>query len=217
MRRIDELHLEHPFAGAGCCATCWPRRRRGRPPACRDADEAHGHRGDLSPAEHVEARAGPQDLSVSAARPDGRAAEPGLGDGHHLHPDGARLRLSRRRRRLVQPAGAGASGVDHDGGRLLRRGAGGGAGQTRQAGDLQHRSGQPVHRDGLHRRPREERDRHQHGRQGRLARQRLRRAAVEIGQVRGGLPPGLRHRRRGARLDRPISRLLQSSTPAFEP
>ena len=22
MRRIDELHLEHPFMGAGCCATC---------------------------------------------------------------------------------------------------------------------------------------------------------------------------------------------------
>ena len=21
MRRIDELHLEYPFAGAGCCAT----------------------------------------------------------------------------------------------------------------------------------------------------------------------------------------------------
>ena len=22
MRRIDELHLDYPFAGAGCCATC---------------------------------------------------------------------------------------------------------------------------------------------------------------------------------------------------
>jgi putative transposase len=22
MRRIDELHLNYPFAGAGCCATC---------------------------------------------------------------------------------------------------------------------------------------------------------------------------------------------------
>jgi hypothetical protein len=42
--------------------------------------------------------------------------------------------------------------VDHDGGGFLRRGAGGGLGQTRQAGDLQHRSGQPVHQRGLHRR-----------------------------------------------------------------
>ena len=38
------------------------------------------------------------------------------------------------------------------------------------------------------------RDRHQHGRQGRLARQRLRRAALAIGQIRGGLPPRLRQR-----------------------
>ena len=29
MRRIDELHLEFPFAGRGCCATCWlPRGAR---------------------------------------------------------------------------------------------------------------------------------------------------------------------------------------------
>ncbi|MGY3464696.1 transposase InsO family protein [Bradyrhizobium sp. LM6.11] len=42
----------------------------------------------------------------------------------------------------------------------------------------QHRPGQPVHRGGLHRRPRQPRHRDQHGRQGRLARQRLRRAAM---------------------------------------
>src|SRR3954467_12654335 len=61
-------------------------------------------------------------------------------------------------------------------------------GPPRQAGDLRHRSGQPVHRRGLHRRADQERDRHQHGRQRCLARQRLRRAALAIGQVRGGLP-----------------------------
>ena len=37
------------------------------------------------------------------------------------------------------------------------------------------------------------RDRHQHGRQGRLARQRLRRAALAVGQIRGGLSASLRH------------------------
>jgi putative transposase len=77
--------------------------------------------------------------------------------------------------------------------------------------------GKPVHQRGVHRRPREEPDRHQHGRQRRLARQCVRRAAVEIGEVRGGLPQGLRHRRRGARFAEPVSRLLQSSTPPFEP
>ena len=53
MRRIDELHLERPFAGAACCAISGPRGHCGRPPACRDPDEAHGNRGDLSPSEHV--------------------------------------------------------------------------------------------------------------------------------------------------------------------
>ena len=111
MRRIDELHLERPFAGSRMLRDFLNREGvDDRPPPCRHADEAHGDRGDLSPAEHVETRAGPQDLSLSAARREGRAAEPGLGDGHHLYPDGARLRLSRRRRRLVQPARALAIG-----------------------------------------------------------------------------------------------------------
>ena len=50
----------------------------------RDTDEAHGHRGDLPPSEHLEVGAGAQDLPVSAAEPGSDAAEPGLGDGHHL-------------------------------------------------------------------------------------------------------------------------------------
>src|SRR4051794_38857039 len=77
--------------------------------------------------------------------------------------------------------------------------------------------GSPVHRRGLHRCADQERDRHQHGRQGRLARQRLRRAALAIGQVRGGPPQGLRHGRRGPRLDRPVSQLLQYPQTALEP
>ncbi len=76
-----------------------------------------------------------------------------------------------RRRRLVQQARAFSSRVDHDGGRLLRRSAGGGSGEIRAAGDLQHRSRLAIHRRGLHRRPSQGRRRHQHGRQGLLARQ----------------------------------------------
>jgi putative transposase len=37
------------------------------------------------------------------------------------------------------------------------------------------------------------------------------------GEVRGGLPQGLRHRRRSARFAEPVPRLFQSSTPPFEP
>ena len=72
-------------------------------------------------------------------------------------------------------------------------------GSPRQAGDLQHRSGQPVHRRGIHRRADQERHRHQHGRQGRLAGQRLRRAAVAQRQIRGGVSAGLRQRQSEAR------------------
>ena len=87
----------------------------------------------------------------------------------------------------------------------------------RQAGYLQHGSGQPVHRRGIHWRADQKRDRHQHGRQGRLARQRLRRAAVAQRQIRGGVSQSLRHRVRGARIDRALPRLLQSPPAAFEP
>src|ERR1019366_4981418 len=41
------------------------RRRQDRTPARRDVDEAHGDQGDLSQAEHIEADARAQDLSVS--------------------------------------------------------------------------------------------------------------------------------------------------------
>ena len=67
------------------------------------------------------------------------------------------------------------------------RDAGGCIGEARQAGDLQHGSRLAVHRRSIHRRADRKRDRHQHGRQGRLARQRLRRAAVAQRQIRGGV------------------------------
>jgi hypothetical protein len=41
-------------------------------------------------------------LPVSPAQRAGHQAQPGLGDGPHLHPHGAGLCLSRGRRRLVQ-------------------------------------------------------------------------------------------------------------------
>ena len=61
---------------------------------------------------------------------------------------------------------------------------------------------------GLHRRARRQRHRDQHGRQGGLARQRLRRAAVAQRQIRGGVSARLRQRQRGPRFDRPLPGLL---------
>ena len=70
---------------------------------------------------------------------------------------------------------------------------------------------------GLHRPVARQRHRDQHGWQGRMARQRVRRAALALGQIRRGLSASLRQRRRGARVDRPVSGLLQPQAPAFEP
>src|SRR5437660_12897056 len=68
MRHLDRLHLEFSFAGSrmlrGLLAL---QRGQDRPPACQDAHAADGDRGALSPFPHHQARARPQDLSVSAA------------------------------------------------------------------------------------------------------------------------------------------------------
>ena len=57
----------------------------------------------------------------------------------------------------------------------------------------------------------------QHGRQGRLAGQRVRRAAVAQRQIRGGVSAGLRQRQRSPRFDRPLPELLQWPPTTFEP
>src|ERR1700760_4963552 len=77
-----------------------------------------------------------------------------------------------------------------------------------QAADSQHRSRQPVRRRGVHCRADQKRDRHQYGWQGRLARQRVRRAALAQRQIRGGVSAGLRRRQRRPRFDRSLLGLL---------
>ena len=108
MRRMDELHLDYPVRGQPDAA---------RSPAWRGLAIGRLHVATLMKRMGIEAiyrkpntsQAGAraQDLSLSAAQAAGRPAESGLGHGHYLHPDGARLRLSRRRGRLVQPPGSG--------------------------------------------------------------------------------------------------------------
>ena len=209
MRRLDRLHLEFPFAGS--------RMLRGLLAAegfkvgrrhVKTLMQRMGIEAALSPSAH-QARARPRGLSVPAARPDDRAAEPSVGDGHHLHPDGAWLRLSGCGARLVQSPGAVVAAVDYHGSGVLHRDVAGRFGTSRQAGHLQHRPGLAVHRGDLHRRARRQRHCDQHGRQGRLARQRVRRAAVAQRQIRGGLSARLRQRVGRPRLDRPLLRLLQ--------
>jgi hypothetical protein len=67
-----------------------------------------------------------------------QAAEPDSGDGHHLHPDGARLRLSDGGARLVRPPHGVMAAVDHNGRhsakRRFKETPQDGAGSSRQAG-----------------------------------------------------------------------------------
>jgi transposase InsO family protein len=82
-------------------------------------------------------------------------------------------------------------------------------------GDHEHRPGQPIHQCGLHWLASGAQHSGQHGWQGLLAGQRLRRTPLEIGQVRGDLPARLRHRFRGPAGAGPLFRFLQSPSPAL--
>ena len=120
MRRIDELHLDYPFAGSRMLRDLL----RGEGIAIggsglRD-DAADGHRGDLPPAAYVKPQTDTRFFLICCAA-GGRAGEPGVGHGHHLHSDGSRLCLPGCGGGLVQPAGARLAGVDHAGGRVLPR------------------------------------------------------------------------------------------------
>ena len=75
----------------------WRDQLFSRASACGHADEADGHRGDLPPSEYLEAGTGTQNLPVTIQERSDPATQSGLGNGHYLHPHGARLRLSDRR------------------------------------------------------------------------------------------------------------------------
>ena len=114
MRRLDRLHLEFPFAGSRMlrgllvAEGCEIGRRHVKTLMRRMGIEALYRRPRTTKPEP-----GHKNLPVSAARLGDHATESGVGDGHHLHPDGARLRLSGRGTRLVQPQGAVLAAVDH--------------------------------------------------------------------------------------------------------
>jgi putative transposase len=89
MRRIDELHLDYPFAGS--------RMLQGLLKAeGLAAGRLHiatlmkkmGIEAIYRPSEHLQTSAGPQGLSLSPAQAGGHQTQSGLGNGHHLHSDG---------------------------------------------------------------------------------------------------------------------------------
>src|SRR4051812_34271762 len=154
MRRMDQLHLDFPFAGSRMLRDLLNAEgveigRQHVATLMKRMGIAAIHRRPNTSKPAPGHKIYPYLLrNVPITRPDqvwamdiDHQARPGLGDGHHLRSDGARLRLPRRGHRLVQPQGSRLAAVDHDGGGVLCRGRGRGSGPPWQAGDLQYRSG----------------------------------------------------------------------------
>src|SRR5271163_2448572 len=167
MRRIDELHLERPFAGSRMLRDFLERE-----------GVAVGRR-------HVATLM--RRMGVEAIYRRRNSSKPA--PGHKIYPYLLRgVKVERPNQVWATdityiPMARGfvylVAVVDWFT-RRVHRGAGGGYRQTWQTGNFQLRPGQSIHRRGVHRRLARERDRHQHGRQGLLARQCFRRAALEI-------------------------------------
>src|SRR5476651_329158 len=101
MRRIDALHLDYPFAGSRMLRDLLRgegvgigRQRVARMMKRMGIEALYRKPNTSKPAPGHKIYPYLLHLPVPAARRGGRAAQPGVGDGHHLHPDGARLRLS---------------------------------------------------------------------------------------------------------------------------
>src|SRR5215211_3694064 len=192
-------------------------RLRGRPQAGATADGEDGPDADLPAPTHDGAAPRASGLSLPAAGPGGRAAEPGLVRGHHLPADAPRPPLPGRGDGLGDAQGAVLAGVEHPRRGVLPRSPGRGAGTVRPPRDLQYRPGQPVHLAALHRRAAAGRGADLHGRPRPLDGQRVHRAAVAQPEVRVCLPACLRDRLRVAGRVVELDRLLQCQTPPLRP
>ena len=174
LRRIDELFTAWPFLGSRRITALL--RAEGRAVNRKRVQRLMRWMGiaALGPKPRTTKPApGHKNLPVFASGFADRAAEPGLGGGHHLRPDRPRLLVSGGDHGLAEPGGAGLAVVEHDGRVVLRFRAGRSAEAVRQAGDLQHRSGEPIHQRGVHRHAARGRDQSVDGRARAVAGQRV--------------------------------------------
>ena len=117
MRRIDELHLEHPFMGARMLRDQLAReglyagRRHIRTLMLRMGIEALAPQPGTS-----KAAAGNKIYPYLLRQAPHHPHQPGLGLGHDLHSHGQRLCLSHSRRGRGQPPGIDPQGSHHAGG-----------------------------------------------------------------------------------------------------
>jgi hypothetical protein len=191
MRRIDELHLAAPFAGARMLRDLLRReglkigRKRVRTMMGR------GHRRAVPQTPHQPATSRPQGLSLSPAPSRDPSSESRVGGGYHVPSDGTWVCVSLRGDGLGESPSVGVATVEHADDRLLSRRGPGSPDPLWHAGDLQYRSRVSVHQPGIH--GDAERPWHpdQHGRHRLLAGQRVCRTAVAEREVRGGIFAGL--------------------------
>ena len=108
-------------------------RTRGQSQASRAIDARDGTECDLSQAATFSTSSGAPNLPLPVARSESHASQPGVEHRHHLHPDGARIRVFDGDYGLVQPLRARVENLDDDGHRLLRCGIGVGSGRGRAA------------------------------------------------------------------------------------
>jgi hypothetical protein len=150
---IDRQYLARPLYGSRRM-TAWLRAR-----PCRQSQAGADPMNGDPPAgvrflvDRLQAHQLHQSLyPLSAARARERSGQPGCGrPTSPTHPDRPQLPLRRGDHGLGEPGGAVLAAVEHDGQRVLRGGARGGARALRQARDLQDRPRQRVHECGLHR------------------------------------------------------------------
>ena len=124
MRLIDEAFLDCPFYGARQMIRHlrrlgWKAGRKRVRRLMRKIGLAPIYQAPKTSAPHPRHKVYPYLLRQL----DHRAAQPGLVRRCHLHPDAAGLPLPCRHHGLGDAKGSGVASVEHDGSRLLRRGA----------------------------------------------------------------------------------------------
>ena len=155
-------------------------------------------------------------LPVSAPEPCHYGLERGLVREHHLHSAPPWLSLPGRRHEQVQPVRAGL-GVDQlDGNGLLPAGLKPRL-DARQTWHLEHRPRGTVHERRLHGAAQGGRGTDQHGRAWPCPGQRVHRAAVAFGQVRGGVSAELRQWAGVPPWAGALLPVLQPQAPASDP
>ena len=118
-RRIDELHLGHPFAGSRMMrdllraegSSAGRRRIRRLMKKMGIEVEALYRRANTSRRNQAH-RIYPYLLRGLSSGSVDQPAEPGLGDGHHLRANEARLRVSLGRAGLGHPQGSGLAALE---------------------------------------------------------------------------------------------------------